>query len=221
MLTNLAGPSFDFENVLFAVLQECEHQRRGLPPGEVEERLAGIARDKLAEIRQSYVECGGTEPYWRDLEREILGTALSQYAPAAAEQNRLERNGYDVWRQGDPLARAAFAVIGLVLGGLIIAAPFIPIWEDAFAFALAVGGLLFPELRKAMFDYRHSRLLNKLIAEADRYQHNPRLHYVSQARMDEEFAALTPVDTEPSRPERPRLVRDEAAAPPPREKNSA
>ena len=27
---NLAGSPFDFGNVLFAVLQECEHRRRGL-----------------------------------------------------------------------------------------------------------------------------------------------------------------------------------------------
>jgi hypothetical protein len=219
MLTNLAGPSFDFENVLFAVLQECEHHRRGLPPGEEEERLAGIARDKLAEIRESYAEGGGTEPYWRDLEKEVLQTALPQYAPAAAEQNRLERNGYDVWRQGDPLARTAFAVIGLALGGLLIAAPFIPLWENTVAFALAAGGFLYPEIRKAVFDYRHSRLLNRLIAEADRYQHNPRLHYVSQARMDEEFAALA--SPEPARRERPRLVREEASPEPPQEENSA
>ena len=63
-LLNLAGSSFDFGNVLFAVLQECEHRRRALLPGEAEARLREAARQKLEEIRESYAESGGTPAYW-------------------------------------------------------------------------------------------------------------------------------------------------------------
>ena len=73
-------------NVLFAVLQECEHQRRALLPNEAEARLAEVAREKLAAIRASYEERGGTAGYWSQLEREVLATALPQYVPAALEQ---------------------------------------------------------------------------------------------------------------------------------------
>ena len=75
------------------------------------------ARLKLAEVRESYEECGGTPAYWGDLEREVLETALPQYIPAAVEQTRLETGHYDLWRQGDPVARAVFALVGLLLGG--------------------------------------------------------------------------------------------------------
>ncbi|HEX9944186.1 MAG TPA: hypothetical protein VGG03_19420 [Thermoanaerobaculia bacterium] len=189
-MLNLAGSSYDFGNVLFAVLQECEHKRRALLPNEAEARLAETARAKLAEIRESYEECGGTEGYWRELEREVMETILPQYVPAAVEQNRLEKSNYGLWRQGDPVARALFGLIGLVIGGLIIAAPFIPIWEDAFAFALAAAGFLYPEIKKTVFDYRHSRLLNRLIAEAEKYQRDQRIHYVSAARLQEELDAV-------------------------------
>jgi hypothetical protein len=189
-MLNLAGSSYDFGNVLFAVLQDCEHQRRALLPNQAEARLAEIARAKLAEIRESYEECGGTEPYWRSLEREVMQTAMPQYVPAAIEQNRLEKGNYDLWRQGDPAARALFGLIGLVIGGLIIAAPFIPIWEDAFAFALAAAGFLYPEIKKTVHDYRHSRLLNRLIAQAEKYQRDERIHYVSEARLQEELDAV-------------------------------
>jgi hypothetical protein len=189
---NLAGPSYDFGTVLYAVLQECEHVRRGLLPNEAEARLLETARHKLAEVRQSYEENGGTLPYWQELEREVLETSMPQYIPAAVEQSRLEKTGYDVWRGGDPAARAAFALLGLILGGLIIAAPFIPIWEDAFAFVLAVGGLLYPELRQLFFDTRHSRLLNRLIAQAEKYQYNSRIHYVSEAQLEEALGSLEP-----------------------------
>jgi hypothetical protein len=181
---NVAGSSFDFGQVLFAVLQECEHKRRGLVEAEAREGLQKVAREKLAEIRRSYDECGGTASYWATLEREVLETTLPAYMEAAVEQNRRERTSYGLWRQGDPAARAAFALIGLVVGGILVALPFVPIWEDLFAFALALAGFLYPDLKKAYFDIRHSRLLNGLVAQADRYQKDRRIHYLSQGDLD-------------------------------------
>jgi hypothetical protein len=189
-MLNLAGSSYDYGNVLFAVLQECEHNRRALLPNEAEARLRETARAKLAEIRESYEECGGTEPYWQELEREVLETALPQYIPAAVEQNRLEKSNYDLWRGGEPAARAAFGLLGLLIGALIIAIPWIPIFEDAFAFALAAAGFLYPEIKKTTFDYRHARLLNRLIAHGEKYQKDQRLHYMSEARLAKELDAL-------------------------------
>jgi hypothetical protein len=194
-MLNLAGSSYDYGNVLFAVLQECEHNRRALLPNEAAARLQGIARAKLAEIRESYVECGGTDTYWEQLEREVLETALPQYIPGVVEQNRLEKSNYDLWRQGEPVARMAFGLLGLLIGALIIAIPWIPIFEDAFAFILAAAGFLYPEIKKTVFDYRHARLLNRLIVQAEKYQKDQRLHYVSEARLTEELDEVgkTPV----------------------------
>ena len=189
-MLNLAGSSYDYGNVLFAVLQECEHKRRALLPNETEARLREIAREKLALIREGYVELGGTPDYWQELEREVLETALPQYIPAAAEQNRMEKTGYDVWRQGDPAARAVFGLLGLVLGAVIIALPWIPIFEDAFAFLLAALGIFYPEIKKAYFDVGHSRLLNRLIVHAEKYQKEEAGRYVSEARLQKELDAV-------------------------------
>lgn len=204
-MLNVAGPSFDFGNVLFAVLQECEHARRALLPNEAHGRLIETARRKLAEIHESYLENGGTPAYWEELEREVLETSVPAYIPDAIEQTRLEKSGYDVWRRGDAAARALFALGGLTLGGLIVAAPFIPIWEDAFAFVLAVGGLLYPEIKQLVADFRHSRLLNRMIAGAEKYQNNTQIHYVSEARLEKELDAVCePGRAEEAEPPRPR-----------------
>jgi hypothetical protein len=189
-MLNLAGSSYDFGNVLFAVLQECEHRRRALLPNQGEQALMEIARQKLAEVRDSYEESGGTRPYWEDLEREVLTTAMPEYIAKAVEQTRLEKEGYGVWRGGDPAARAVFGLIGLIIGGLILEAPFIPIWEKSFAFVLAAAGFLYPEIKKGFHDYRFSRFLNRLIVQAEKYQKNSKIHYMSNARLEEEFRAL-------------------------------
>ena len=215
-MLNLAGSSYDYGNVLFAVLQECEHKRRALLPNEVEARLQEIARGKLAEIRESYAECGGAPGYWQELEREVVETALPQYLPAAVEQNRLEKTGYDVWRQGDPAARASFALLGLVLGSLIIALPWIPIFEDAFAFLLAALGVFYPEIKKAFYDVGHSRLLNRLILKAERYQKSQSARYVTEAKLAAELAAVGGAPARTLAPPTPSLP--SPAAPPHQER---
>jgi hypothetical protein len=189
-MLNVAGSSFDYGNVLFAVIQECEHVRRALLPNEAQGRLMEAARRKLGEIRESYVECGGTPGYWQELEREVLETSVPAYIPEAIEQTRLEKSGYDVWRRGDASARLLFALGGLLLGALIIATPFIPIVEDAFAFVLALGGFLYPEVKQLVADFRHSRFLNRMVVEAEAYQKNARIHYVSEARLEKELSSL-------------------------------
>lgn len=189
-MLNLAGSAYDLGNVLFAVLQDAEHRRRSLSPEEAEERLLEHARRKLAEIEESYRESGGTPGYWDQLEREVLETAMPQYVAAAVEQNRLERSRYGVWRGGDPLSRVALGGAGLVLGGLLIAAPLPFVIENTSALVLAAAGFLYSDITRMVHDYRHTRRLNRLVAEAQRYQKDQRLHYVSAARLDEELRAL-------------------------------
>jgi hypothetical protein len=189
-MLNVAGSSFDYGNVLFAAIQECEHVRRGLPPNEAQGRLMEAARRKLGEIRESYTECGGTAGYWEALERGVLETSMPLYIPEAIEQTRLEKSGYDVWRRGDAMARLLFALAGLTVGALLIVLPPRLVVENAFAFALALGGFLYPEVKQLVADFRHSRFLNRMVAEAEAYQKNARIHYVSEARLEKELSSL-------------------------------
>lgn len=51
-----SGSSFDYGNVIFAVLQDCEHRRRSFSEEKTAEGITECAREKLARIRQSYFE---------------------------------------------------------------------------------------------------------------------------------------------------------------------
>lgn len=194
---NIAGPEYDFGSVVFAVLEECEHRRRGFDDDEAEEQLLRVAAAKLAKIRQAFDEFGGSAAYWGVLEKEVLETAMPQYINAAREMTALERTQYGVWRGGDPLARFTFALAGLVLGSVIIAMPFIKIAEAMFAFALAGAGFLYPELKRYTHERRHFRLLNRLVVDAVAYQQNARLHYMTTSEIRESFTI--------GRPEPPQL----------------
>lgn len=187
-----SGSSFDYANVIYAVLQDCEHRRRSFSDETAAEGLATCAGEKLARIRQSYLEGMGSRAYWKELEKEVLETVVPQYVPAAIAQNQKERNAYGVWRGGDLLARFGIAILGLIIGGVIIALPFVPTIENVFALAFALGGWFYPDLIRIMHERRHYKMLNRLVTEGEAYQRN-RARYVSSADLqddEDESAAL-------------------------------
>ncbi len=186
-MLNLAGSQFDFGHVVYAVLQECEHRRRGLDPESFEAGVEACANEKLAEIKGAYDEMKGSKSYWETLQKEVLRTVVPQYTGPALEITNLERNAWNVFRGGDIAARLAFALIGLVIGSLIIAAPFIPIVEDMFAFATTGIGFFYPDIKRYFYEHRYMKLLNKLVSESERYQHDARLSYTTWKELEESF----------------------------------
>lgn len=191
-MLNIAGPEYDFGNVVFAVLQECEHRRRSFNDQELDQQLVATARKKLGKIKAAYDEFGGSPAYWEALETEVMKTAMPQYMVAAREMNTLERNKYGVWRGGDPLARIAFALGGLLLAWLLFFVPFVRIFEAAWMVAFTATGFFFPDIKRWTQERRHTRLLNRLVAEAAAYQQNAKLHYMTTTDIRESFAMHAP-----------------------------
>src|SRR5438552_2999078 len=107
-MLNTSGWEYDYAHVTYAILQECEHFRRGVEQEHFERDIKKIARDKLAKIKAAYDEVGGAPAYWATLEKEIGTAVLPQYAHAAHRMNKLEETHFDVWRDGDIAARFAF-----------------------------------------------------------------------------------------------------------------
>jgi hypothetical protein len=186
-MLNLAGPEYDFAQVLFAVLQECEHRRRSLSDDELEDELRKVASDKLARVKASYDEFSGSAVYWKELHKEVTETALPQYIDAARAMSSLERNGFGVFRGGDPASRFLFALSGLVIGSVIIALPLFPIVEDLFAFSLTALGFVYPDIVRYSAERRYARELNRLVVEAGRYQSNAKLHYMTTDQIKQSF----------------------------------
>jgi hypothetical protein len=186
-MLNIAGPEYDFGSVVFVVLEECEHRRRGFVEGDLSAQLFATARAKLAKVKAAYDEFGGSPVYWKALEKEVLETAMPQYVIAAAEMNALELSKFDVWRGGDPLARVAFGVGGLLLGSGMMFVPYVRMFEAVFAIGFAGTGLLFPEIKRWTHERRHTRTLNRLVADAAAYQQNARLHYMTTTDIRDSF----------------------------------
>lgn len=191
-MLNIAGSDYDYASVVFVILQECEHRRRGWEAEEFEIQAHATAREKLAQIRKAYDEFGGSVSYWETLEKEVLGVVLPQYIEEASGFNESEKHAFGVWRKGDPAARGAYALAGLVIGSIIIAMPWIPIFEELFAFALTGAGALYPDLVRYTWERRHAKVLNRLITESATYQENARLHYMTALDIQQSFQPAEP-----------------------------
>lgn len=203
---NIAGPEYDFGAVIFAVLQEGEHRRRGL---DDEKQLLKVAKDKLAQIKLAYDEFGGSSAYWKTLEKEVLETAMPQYIAQAIRMNELERSAFGIFRRGDVAARFLFGFAGLVAGVVIIALPTaLPLMEDVFALATTATGFVYPDLVRFTYERRHARFLNGLVSEASKYQQNARLHYMSTTDIRESFTLTRPREPESDTTYRPDSERE-------------
>jgi hypothetical protein len=192
-MLNIAGPEYDLGNVVYVVLEECEHRRRGFDDS-ADAQVRSTARARLAKIKAAYDDFSGSPAYWSAVEKEVMDTAIPQYVTAAEEMNDLERSKFGIWRGADPLARFVFALAGLTIGGVIIALPFIPIFERLFAFALAGLGFVYPELKRWTHERRHAKALNRIVSDAVQYQQNARLHHMTISDIEESFKLAPPVD---------------------------
>jgi hypothetical protein len=186
-MLNIAGADYDYAQVIYVVLQECEHRRRGFEEEHFDSEVRACAAGKLAEIKAAYDEFGGSASYWEALEKEVNEVVLPQYLAAARDMTDLERDNFGIWRGGDLGARFAFALAGLIIGSIIVALPFIPIYEDLFAFALTAAGFLYPDLKRFMHERRYTKVLNRLVADSARYQENARLHYMTSQDIQKAF----------------------------------
>ena len=186
-MLNLAGSAYDFAQVVYTVLDECEHRRRSLPATSDGSEFREMAQRKLAEIKGAYDEMGGSKKYWEALQREVLDTAVPQYAQAALHMNALERNAFNVFRGAEPAARGVYAICGLLIGAAIIKLPFVPAIENTFAFVLTAAGFFYPDIARYTHERRHARTLNGIVEAAANFQQNARVVYLSNKELEDSF----------------------------------
>jgi hypothetical protein len=96
---------------------------------------------------------------------EIL---LPRYAALASGEIDLARRDYGIWRGGDLVARATFALAGFILGIICVEVPYIPIQAKWFPALLLVLGPLFPDVVMWLHRRRWQQKLESLIADLER-----------------------------------------------------
>ena len=149
--------------VTVEVLRHLERHRAAIVADDGKVRAE--TRTALARVEQAYAESGLPPPYLRALVAELESALPARWRAIAAPFSDLETRGFGIWRHGDFVARVVYVFTGLVVGGLCVAAPFIPIWEKWFPFALAVGGWWLPDAQSWLHRRRYARRLGEIVRD--------------------------------------------------------
>ncbi len=164
-------PEFSADAVTRQVLARLERQRAALADDAAATESAVTA--ELEAARGRYAEAALPAPYFDALARE-LGPAIGpRWRRVAAAYTALEGRGFGIWRGGDLVARLAYVFAGLVLGGLCVELPFIPIWEKWFPFALSAAGYFLPDAQTRWHRHHYARQLGEIVRDFGALQ--PRL----------------------------------------------
>jgi hypothetical protein len=145
--------------------------------GADEASLVEEARDALLEAGQQFRELADDPAFWQRVTEQVMTVALPRYLKLARAQHDLERRGYDLWRGGDLLSRALYAVGGLAFGILVLRTA-LPDWLEPLPLAFFVGGPLLPDAQVWLAKRRYRKQLDALVTdmkheEADRRLYQP------------------------------------------------
>jgi hypothetical protein len=143
------------------VVDHLERRREALAGDEAAVRAEVDAA--LVPLRAAYGESALPPAYFTALEAEVRQVLPARWCTAAARFTAIERRGFGSWRGGDVYARVAYVFAGLAIGGLCVEAPFIPIWEKWFPFALGVLAWWLPDAQALWHRRRYARELGRIV----------------------------------------------------------
>jgi hypothetical protein len=152
---------FSAERVALEVIGSLERRR-----GAIAHDPAAVRADVdkvLVSLRAAYQDSALPPAYFAALEEEVRQVLPERWREAAASFTALERRSFGSWRGGDVYARVAYVFVGLTLGGLCVALPFIPIWEKWFPAALAGAAWWLPDVQALWHRRRYARTLGRMV----------------------------------------------------------
>jgi len=131
--------------------------------------LTREADEALGQMEKQSLELGVDVPkHWKRA-REVVGTVLvPRYLALAKAENEAAANEYGLWRGGDLIARGCFALLGLVLGALLVWIPWIPVYEKWVPWALFVLGPFLPDAYLWWYRRKYEKKLQALVADLAR-----------------------------------------------------
>ncbi len=177
-------PSLSLDGFLDSLLQKFENCRAALPDALLRAPASGgddalpffrdLYENEIPRLRDTirvlepHLSAAAHEEYFRKVDELVRKVVLPAYVRLSVRFTARERNGF--YLLDEPLhglERALSCLAGLALGLFVVWAPFIPLWSKEWALPFALGGLVFPELRRWLSLRSYERELNTMVERAD------------------------------------------------------
>lgn len=192
-----------------SLLQTFENSRPGLTAemfakGEVESFFRDLYEKEVRVLQErvdrlSHLSADERRELFERVDERIRKVVLPAYARLAARFTPRERNEFFLAPEElHALERLAWAGAGMILGGLVVWAPFIPIWSKEWVLVFGVGGFVFPGVRSFFALRRYQLELNDLVTRTDEEIWRLDLGYMTAAAAREpELAAAASTEEAP------------------------
>jgi hypothetical protein len=177
--TSVSAPRM-LDGFVDSLVQAFENCRPGLSDEDV---AAGGARvrsffldlyeKEVPRLRQTvaaqiHLQPTQREQLFQDVDEHVRRVVIPSYARLAARFTARERNDFYAAPPGWHAAeRVGWAIAGLLLGALVVWAPFIPIWSKEWVAVFMLAGFVFPSVRRFFAFRRYQADLNAVVASAD------------------------------------------------------
>ena len=159
----IVDDEFSAARVTVQVLEHLERRRAQIVDDAT--LVHAEVERSLVPVRAAYEDAQLPRAYFDALAIELTSTLPEAWRARALPYTLAERRDFSIWRGGDPIARITYVFIGLVIGGLCVEAPFIPIWEKWFPFLLAALAWWLPTAQLAWHKRRYSRALGGIVLQ--------------------------------------------------------
>jgi hypothetical protein len=174
-------PARPLEGFLDSLLQSFENCRPGLSDellgaeGESPEAFfTSLYVKEIPRLRdtirreESLLGRGAQEEVFQKVDDLIRKVVIPAYVRLAVRFTPRERNAFylapEPWHG---LERFGWAVAGVIVGVLVVLAPFIPLWSKEWIIPFMLAGLIFPNIRRFLTLRRYEGELNRLVVRAD------------------------------------------------------
>ncbi len=196
-----------------SLLQSFENHRAGLTEdmlraGDQEAFFLDLYQKEVPRLREIVrnqelaLPDAARDDFFHEVNDYVRHVVVPAYARLAGRFTGRERNDFYLTPESlHGLERLGWGAAGMLLGGLVVWAPFIPIWSKEWVLLFAVGGLVFPNLRGFLVTRRYETDLNRLVAHADDEIWRKDLAYVTESA-SRRGEALAPDEDEPEPPNR-------------------
>jgi len=189
-------PGRTLDGFLDSLLQGFENCREGVSdatlragPGAVEPYFANLYENEFPRLRETIalqeptLSAREKEDFLRKIDVLIRTVVIPAYARIALRFTLRERNDFYLTPSGfHGLERVGWGVAGFALGAFVVWAPFIPLWSKEWMAVFALGGLVFPNLRRYLALRRYQADLNRLVVRADDEIWRMELSYLMSGR---------------------------------------
>ena len=128
---------------------------------------AARLRETIAQV-QTHLPQASLDAFFQEADGLIRQVVVPAYVRHCQRLTARERRDFFLAPEPWHLAeRLGWTLAGAAVGGLVVWAPFIPLWSKEWVLPFMLGGLFFPEIRRYVANLRYEKELNKLVAKAD------------------------------------------------------